>query len=198
MPISAMRCGGAVQHRLALEQDVAAVRRVEPADAVEQCRLAGAVRADQPEDLAFVDRERDAVERDDAAKAHRDIADFEQRRAPMRAPPRQMPSARRPTPSGPHPALASPAPLFKQRAQVERAHRPIGSQSRRRPATKSVPQAVALRAAGLQAVALEEFGAGELAQAAEALADRDQAAAAAGQRHARPCSMMTSSPLSLK
>ena len=70
------------EHRAAFEQDIAAIGRVEPADAVEQRGLAGAVRPDQPEDLALLDGERDAVERDDAAEAQSDVADFEQRRAP--------------------------------------------------------------------------------------------------------------------
>ena len=66
------------EQRAAFEPDVAAGRRVEPAQAVEEGRLAGAVGSDQPEDLALVEVERDAVERDDAAKAHHDLADFEQ------------------------------------------------------------------------------------------------------------------------
>ena len=67
------------QQRAPGEQDVAPVRRVEAADAIEQRRLAGAVRTDQAEDLALVQRERDAVERDDAAEPQRDVANLEQR-----------------------------------------------------------------------------------------------------------------------
>ena len=59
------------QDAAALEQDVAGARRVEPAEAVEQRRLAGAVRADQAEDLALPHVERDVVERDDAAERAR-------------------------------------------------------------------------------------------------------------------------------
>ena len=70
-----------VEQRAALEQDFAAVGRVEAAEAIEQCRLAGAVGADQAEDLALFQLERDAVERDDAAEPHRDIANLEQRGA---------------------------------------------------------------------------------------------------------------------
>src|SRR3954454_15856172 len=68
-----------VDDRAAFKQNIAAVRRVEAADAVEQRRLAGAVRADQPEDLPRLDREGDTVEGDDAAEAKRDLANFEQR-----------------------------------------------------------------------------------------------------------------------
>ena len=68
-----------VEQRAPLEQDVAAIGGVEPADAVEQRRLAGAVRPDEPEDLAGLDREGDAVERDNAAETQCDVADFEQR-----------------------------------------------------------------------------------------------------------------------
>src|SRR4029077_17097713 len=49
------------EHRLALEQDFAALGGVEPADTVEQRRLAGAIGADEAEDLALFERERDAV-----------------------------------------------------------------------------------------------------------------------------------------
>src|SRR5262249_5834940 len=69
-----------VDDRAAVEQDVAPVWCIEAADTVEESRLAGAVRPYQAEDLARLDRERDAVERDDAAEAERHITDFEQRR----------------------------------------------------------------------------------------------------------------------
>ena len=46
----------------------------EAADDVEQRRLAGAVGADDAEHLALRDLERDAVQRGDAAKRHRDLA----------------------------------------------------------------------------------------------------------------------------
>ena len=67
------------QHRAALEQDIAAVWRVEPADAVEQSRLASTVRSDEAQDLALLDRKGDAVERDNAAEPERDVPDFQQR-----------------------------------------------------------------------------------------------------------------------
>ena len=54
--------------------------RVEPRQAVEERGLAGAVRADQADDLPARDVERDAVERDDAAEAHRDVGHLEQLR----------------------------------------------------------------------------------------------------------------------
>jgi hypothetical protein len=71
----------APQDRLAFEQDVTAVWRVEPAEAVEERRLAGAVGTDQAGDLAGKNVERHAIESHDAAEADRDIAHAEQRRA---------------------------------------------------------------------------------------------------------------------
>ena len=68
-----------VQQALAVEVELARVGLVEPRDHVEERRLAGAVRADQPDDLALLDVERDVVDRDDAAEAAGDVADGEQR-----------------------------------------------------------------------------------------------------------------------
>ncbi len=75
MPMPAIRCGGLAEDVAAVELDGAGARRVEAAEAVEQRRLAGAVRTDQPEDLALADLEADAVERHDAAEANRDVTD---------------------------------------------------------------------------------------------------------------------------
>ena len=55
------------------------VERVDAGDDVEDRRLAGAVRADEPEDLARVDVERHVVERGDATEAHRDVVELEER-----------------------------------------------------------------------------------------------------------------------
>src|SRR5437762_11821304 len=63
------------QQRAAAEADVAALRRVEPAQAIEERRLPGAVGADEPDDLAVGHVERDAVERDNAPEAHGEVAD---------------------------------------------------------------------------------------------------------------------------
>src|SRR5438105_2548872 len=49
------------------------------ADAVDQRRLAGAVRANEAEPLAGLDRQVDAVERHEAAEAFADVVDLEQR-----------------------------------------------------------------------------------------------------------------------
>src|SRR4051812_45895593 len=70
-----------VKDRLALEPDVSAIGRVEPADAVEQRRLARTVWADQAKDLAAGDRQRNAVQGCDAAKPQSDFADVQQRYA---------------------------------------------------------------------------------------------------------------------
>ena len=66
------------QEVLPIEAQTATGGVVDAADDVEHRRLAGAVRADQPEDLAIFDLEREPVERDDPAERHRDLIDFEQ------------------------------------------------------------------------------------------------------------------------
>ena len=69
------------QQRAIAETDIASLRRVEPAQAVEQRRLSRAVGADEPDDLTFRHVERHTVERNDAAEAHGEIADGEKRLA---------------------------------------------------------------------------------------------------------------------
>src|SRR5207249_1662479 len=59
--------------RAAVEADVASVGSVEAAQAVEERRLAGAVRADEADDLSLVHIERDGVEREDAPEADREV-----------------------------------------------------------------------------------------------------------------------------
>ena len=66
---------GRAQQALSREVELARVGPVEPRDHVEERRLAGAVRADQADDLPLLDVERDVVDRDDAAEAARDVAD---------------------------------------------------------------------------------------------------------------------------
>ena len=73
---------GRLQQALTGELDLALVRRVEPRDHVERGRLAGAVRPDQPDDLAFLDVERDPVEGDDPAEPASDIPQREQGHRP--------------------------------------------------------------------------------------------------------------------
>src|SRR5262249_27951831 len=67
------------EDRAAGQEDRALARSIEPADAVEEGRLAGAVRTDQADDLAFADVEGDAIERDDTAETHRDVTNGQQR-----------------------------------------------------------------------------------------------------------------------
>ena len=57
------------RHVVAEQFDRARARH-EPADRVHQRRLAGAVGADQPDDLAAADPQAGVVDRDDAAEAH--------------------------------------------------------------------------------------------------------------------------------
>ena len=84
------------QDALALHQDVAGARLVEPAQAVEERGLAGAVRPDQAEDLALFHVERYAVQRNDAAEHDADVANREQRRG---VPARAVPASSRPAPA---------------------------------------------------------------------------------------------------
>src|SRR5581483_5221844 len=64
---------------LAFEAQLSRVGSVEAGDEVEDGRLAGAVRADQADDLALRHVERDVVDRDDPAEAARDVPDLQQR-----------------------------------------------------------------------------------------------------------------------
>src|SRR5205814_4055151 len=63
----------------AVEPHLARTRRKLAEDAVEQRRLAAAVRSDDAEDLALVDIERNAFDRMDAAELLGEIAHFEHR-----------------------------------------------------------------------------------------------------------------------
>ena len=64
----------------AVEPHLAGGRRVDAGEDADQRRLAGAVRPDEPDDLAALDRERDAGERVHAAEALLDVDALEQRR----------------------------------------------------------------------------------------------------------------------
>src|SRR6185436_7298862 len=70
----------AIEYAVALQEDVAGAGLIEPAQAVEQRGLAGAVGSDQAEDLALMHLERNAVERNDAAEHDADVANRKQRR----------------------------------------------------------------------------------------------------------------------
>ena len=72
---------------LAVEDDRALGRRQHAGDQVEQRRLAGAVRADQADDFAAPDRDRDVAVGDQAAEALPDAAGFEQWRVVIGPPP---------------------------------------------------------------------------------------------------------------
>src|SRR5207302_9078982 len=66
-------------HRLPVEMHAAGARLQLSEDAVEERRLAAAVRADDAEDLAFLDSERNAIDRHDAAEALLQLAYFQDR-----------------------------------------------------------------------------------------------------------------------
>src|SRR6185436_8756368 len=69
----------------ALEAHRPLARRVEPRDHVERGALAGAVGADQPEDLVRLEPERNVRDRREAAEALRKTADLEHLAAATRA-----------------------------------------------------------------------------------------------------------------
>src|SRR4029450_10931717 len=92
------------EQALAVERDLPRVGLGEPRDHVERGRLPRAVRPDQARDLALLDRERDVVERDDAAEPPRYVLELEQRQryarpwtGPSSRPRTRVPFARRPS-----------------------------------------------------------------------------------------------------
>ena len=66
----------ATEHRLSLEQNLAACRLVDPGHCVEAGGLASTIRTDQSEDLATLDVKRDIVEGDEAAEFHGQVFDL--------------------------------------------------------------------------------------------------------------------------
>ena len=68
MPARARRSTDHLSIAAPSKHDRPARRRGEPGDDVEDRRLAGAVRADEPDDLTGLDREAHAVDREDAAE----------------------------------------------------------------------------------------------------------------------------------
>src|ERR1700712_5119749 len=63
---------------LILQDQLAGGRRVDTADQIEDRGLAGAVRADDGEHLAFADVEADRIDRADATKSKRDVVCLEE------------------------------------------------------------------------------------------------------------------------
>ena len=76
MPSEAIWCAGSVSRSWPSNSHPAVGRLVDATDDVEHRRLAGAVRTDQPADLALLDREAQAVQRNDATEAHGDLANI--------------------------------------------------------------------------------------------------------------------------
>src|SRR5690606_14959970 len=66
-----------------MEREAAGARSVEAGQAVEDRRLAGTVRADDRGDLARARGERDVVDGDEAAEAHGQMLDRQERRASL-------------------------------------------------------------------------------------------------------------------
>ena len=88
MPSRAIMCGFMPPTDFAVEGERALGRRVDAREQVEERRLAGAVGADERDDLAFVDVQRHVADGLQAAELHRDVVCFYQmchRRSPSRA-----------------------------------------------------------------------------------------------------------------
>ena len=66
----------------AVDEDLAGVGGVRARQRVHQRRLAGAVAADEADDLAGVEVDADAVDGVDAAEGHADVAQLDERRLP--------------------------------------------------------------------------------------------------------------------
>ena len=81
-------------HILAVEQDVPGGRRKGAGDHVEQRRLAGAVRPDQPGDRAALDLQRAAVDREHIAKTLGDLPYVYRRRHDALMPPKGVAAPR--------------------------------------------------------------------------------------------------------
>ena len=80
--------------RLAADEDLAAGRLDHAGEDLDQRRLAGAIVADQADDLAAVDVQVDAAERIDAAVGLRDVAQFDEALAHAHPPRLRMRPAR--------------------------------------------------------------------------------------------------------
>ena len=76
MPRRRISSGGSADDRRAVEQDVARDRRERARDRHQGRRLAGAVVADEADELALVDLEREALDRGDAPVADRDVLEL--------------------------------------------------------------------------------------------------------------------------
>src|SRR5580700_9841276 len=70
--------GGEAVDGMAVETHRALLVPQRAADAIDQRRLARAVRADEAEALAGRDRKRDVLQRDEAAEAFAEVIDFKQ------------------------------------------------------------------------------------------------------------------------
>src|SRR5438270_7563814 len=73
--------GSQAVDRVGPPADLARVRPVEPADAIEQSGFTGSVRPNDAKDIALLDGEADAGQRVDAAEALADVADRQQAHA---------------------------------------------------------------------------------------------------------------------
>ena len=78
-PYAARVARGADRHLLAVDQDLPRIGWVSAREGVDQGRLAGAVPADQRDDLARVQVDRHAVDGVDAAEGHPDVAQLDER-----------------------------------------------------------------------------------------------------------------------
>ncbi len=138
------------QHAPPLDPRVARVREVEGGEDAHRRRLPGAVRADEAEDLATFERERELVHRSDGAERAGDPLDVEQRASHRGRPPRGSP--RRGEPTAPRSRRAPGAPRAGRASSARRTSRgpapPAASTRARRRAAASPPAAWSRRADG--------------------------------------------------
>ena len=88
MPSCTMSCGGMRVMSCPSKRIAPVAGGLEPGDRAQRGGLAGAVRADERDELALLDLHRDALERLDVAVVGVDVVDLEQRHRPSPPPPR--------------------------------------------------------------------------------------------------------------
>ena len=120
MPRRARLCVGSPPIDAPAEPHGAAVGPQRAEQAVEQRRLAGAVRPDQPDDLALADRQAHVVERGDAREPHRHVA---RRRGAVRPRSSHAPRSRRSAPASTSVDRAASLAGSAEAGRVARARR---------------------------------------------------------------------------
>ena len=138
------------QQRLPVEDEIARLRLVQPRDHVEERRLAGAVRADQPDDLARVRLDRDVVQRDYPAEQPGDVLDREQGRHPRTL--KRFTRADTLDASAPAPSRCGPVPPRRSGGSFRRARKTSSPPRVARSSARTRPTASRRRAAAANTI----------------------------------------------